>query len=673
MAPVRILLVLLFGLGWASFASSAQHALLIGIADYEGTSLSNLPGAANDLLIVKNVLVEKLGFDEANIDVIKDSEATHTGIADAFAKLRSRVKAGDSVYIHYSGHGSYTQDHNGDELNNQDDQTWVSFAARSGKYKGVDNFDVLDDEINHWLGELAAKANLVIYVSDSCHSATNTRGNTPALRAAPPLEGKHPLGEATYQSVSLDNVVRIAAARDDQTAGEFLHKSGSHYGLFTWHWVEEIDRARPGDSWRQVFERTRAGVFRRNGRTQTPQIAGRQADFGIAGGQQFEQHGIRVSEVYAGEQEIALASGAITGVTRGSIYGKAAGNVQVRITMVSATWSRAEILNGRVEAGDFLFELERSFVTQPLTVFILDTLDERSDDTADDAARGFVDSLGKGFAQVRTQPEADIVLSLRSPSPENGDLRPQPNPEAPDDEIVEMWVLAPNEQLLHEHLKAKLDDTADLQRLRRNLLRYRRVRDLHNVTTPRNESGIALGIISIRDCDQTDEGCLTLGERRIKRVPGSTPLSETRADQWQLGDLISFTIENQHWVDRYVYLYEVTSSGDIISLFPNRGAPSEARIPANESLDLFASAPRYGMEFSDAGNGSILVLTSKTEVDHHLLLQTGFESVPAIKRKSLSPLEQLLLDTATGATRGEKSFRADGWSLTHIPIRVGES
>ncbi|TGO02842.1 hypothetical protein PN36_18285, partial [Candidatus Thiomargarita nelsonii] len=87
----------------------------------------------------------------------------------------------DFVYIFYSGHGSQTKDLNGDEPSGYD-QTWVSYGARTGR-QGIDNYDVLDDEIDKWLSNLYEKTQNVVFISDSCHSATVTRGAAATSRA----------------------------------------------------------------------------------------------------------------------------------------------------------------------------------------------------------------------------------------------------------------------------------------------------------------------------------------------------------------------------------------------------------------------------------------------------------------------------------------------------------
>jgi hypothetical protein len=133
---------------------------------------------------MEGVLQERFGFQDEDSTTLKDAQATHTGIKKAFTALIARVKNDDFVYIHYSGHGSQTPDLNGDERRSGMDQTWVSYGARANtNVNDINNYDVLDDEINSWLAAIYAKTAQVIFVSDSCHSATVARGAAPISRA----------------------------------------------------------------------------------------------------------------------------------------------------------------------------------------------------------------------------------------------------------------------------------------------------------------------------------------------------------------------------------------------------------------------------------------------------------------------------------------------------------
>lgn len=184
------------------FASaSTKYALLIGIENYKGTGFASLDGPANDIDLAAKILTDKFKFSEDNIIILVNQQASHLKIQAAFTELAKKVGQDDFVYIHYSGHGSFTKDLNGDERSGFD-QTWVSFGARKNTdTANLNHYDILDDELNEWLQAIYAKTEQVVLVSDSCHSATVTRGNAPKTRAAPVDLRHHPLGKKSSQGV----------------------------------------------------------------------------------------------------------------------------------------------------------------------------------------------------------------------------------------------------------------------------------------------------------------------------------------------------------------------------------------------------------------------------------------------------------------------------------------
>ncbi|MEN8220209.1 MAG: caspase family protein [Pseudomonadota bacterium] len=163
---------------------------------------------------------------------------------------------------------------NGDERSGQD-QTWVSFGTRqSGRENEIDNYEVLDDEINAWLATVYAKTDQVIFVSDSCHSATVARGNAPVSRGLEPDERSHLLGRMAYTQLDEYHGIHIGAARDKEFAAETAGDDGKYYGLFTWHWAKALQQAQVGETWNQVFKRAQTPVVGKRGEAQRPQLEG---------------------------------------------------------------------------------------------------------------------------------------------------------------------------------------------------------------------------------------------------------------------------------------------------------------------------------------------------------------------------------------------------------------
>ncbi|TGO02831.1 hypothetical protein PN36_18190 [Candidatus Thiomargarita nelsonii] len=267
-------ILIIFLLIPTSTLAAGKHALLIAIQDYSKTTFNSLKGPANDLKLTQGVLRERFGFVEHDFIILKDEKATHTGIEKAFNALKERVKPNDFVYIFYSGHGSQTKDLNGDEPSGYD-QTWVSYGARTrSDNKDKDNYDVLDDEIDKWLSNLYQKTKNVIFISDSCHSATVTRGAAATSRAIKEDKRPHLLGKRLYQPLKTHYGIHVGAARDNESAIEQAQKDGQYYSLFTWYWTQNLQQAQIDETWNDVFKRTYAQVTRERGMAQHPQIKG---------------------------------------------------------------------------------------------------------------------------------------------------------------------------------------------------------------------------------------------------------------------------------------------------------------------------------------------------------------------------------------------------------------
>ena len=297
--------------------AAGKHALLIGIQNYNYSKyIHSLKGPKNDIELTQHVLVERFGFQNRDFIIIKDKQATHSGIERAFKNLIRRVKRNDFVYIFYSGHGSQTTDFNGDEDNGKD-QTWLSYGARSSSWsKNKNNYDVLDDEINTWLAKIYAKTDQVVFVSDSCHSATVDRGRT-LVRAVKEDKRRHLFAKRPYQRIT-HRGISIGAAGDNESAIDFPIKNDKYYGLFNWYWLQNLNIAQAGDTWNDVFKRTYAQVTRERGIMQHPQFEGNRQLKILDNGFTALPSTIRV--IFAYRNWVKIEAGSVAGITKGSVY-----------------------------------------------------------------------------------------------------------------------------------------------------------------------------------------------------------------------------------------------------------------------------------------------------------------------------------------------------------------
>ena len=668
-----------------------RHALLIGVSDYTSSGaphLSDLPGAANDLTLIAAVLQSRLGFAPENITVLRDNEATHARIEQAFQALAEQVQPGDQVYIHFSGHGSYLPDTQGHKPKGLH-QTWVSYGARAVQEGApeIDRFDILDDQLNQWLEPIDRKAGELIYVSDSCHAATNTRSpQALAIRAAPSDDQlEHPRRGQRAAPYQFQNAVLIYAARYDQVAVEITADNQQRQGLFTWHWESALQNVQPGETWEQVFTRAKHGVLRSN--NQRPQSEGPGLGRPVLGGEVNPRPAIMVKQV--GER-LTLNAGVLSGVTVGSRYGREGeSSAEVEVTATSSTFSFAKLLHGEVAVGDFLTETHRAYHTAPLKLFFMANAESaRSPLGARIQAlypAAETENNTTGYEWVSEPAAADLIIALLRPRLHEGapvfsmtDRGRNSLPNEAEDAPFEVWVLTPSEQLLGEAFRIPLESQMrGLNTLQQNLTRYRQAQFLYELAQSNSQgrARVAMRMIPYQSCqERADPSCQAVlpgiadrfYRRQEDRAVSSTELSTYTA---RVGDVVSFEYENQSlFNDLHVYLLNIAPNGAIRVVFPLRNTPGDsARLKMGETLRL--ADEQVFVRMDEPGNEAFLVLTSRQAINPYLLEQDGYVRVRASKRLGLNPLEQLLGNGMIGL-RSNTTAAITNWSMQWLELEV---
>lgn len=714
------IIILLLLLSVSSPAWAERHALLIGISQYTAggaQNLHDLPGTQNDIALIESVLQSRLGFTPDRIQVLRDAEATHRNIEQAFRSLAQQVQPGDFVYIHYSGHGSYLPDAGGHKRDGAY-QTVVSYGARApGRAESdLDRFDVLDDELNQWLKPIDERAGELIYVADSCHAATNTRGTQALVTRAAPLDDQpnHPRRGQVETPYQFRNAALIYAARADQSAHEFKTDDQQPHGVFTWHWAQALQSVRAGETWAQVFTRAADGVSRTHGNSQHPQSEGPALGRAILGGTVDPRPAVMVREVRAPREgagtTVTLDAGRLSGVNPGSRFAST-GEVpaELEITQSFATWSEARVLQGTVQRGDFLTETARAYVTGPLKLFFL-------------ASPALLDSpLGtrlqalfpatsatenrSGYEWVSDQSQADLVVALLRPQRCDGvssnqtvasppalvsqicdaeskllySIGPKGRNSLPDeteDSPPEVWVLTPGERLLHDAFRIGMaDPDAGLAALRENLTKYRQIRALSQLTQDSGGSGsVDIGLIAYDRCPEFDPQCIRLSEDEAlgyRRRPDTLPFDSLRTHTWSAGDLLSFAFQNRGRRERYVYVLDVSPSGAIEVVFPARGMLADsARLKPEEQLSLHDE--QIAVLLDTSGTHGQLILITESQINPYLLEQDGYQrTTRGTSTGTDNPLEQLLSANLDGV-RAAASFNTGSWYSQWLSFEVNK-
>ncbi len=228
-----------------------KRALLIGINKYK--SVPKLQGSLNDIETMRQILITRWGFSEKQIAMVTDEAATRAGILAALDQLVKEAGPNDTVYVHYSGHGSQVEDLNGDEPDDHLDETLVPQDGRSGDVR-----DITDDELDAIFARMRAKTAMIVL--DSCHSGTATRSLDIRTRSIPrdmrldiyrKAEDAKPKTRAIVPVMTSRFVVMTGAASHQEALDGPV--DGRYHGFFTYSLSKSLSQAPAGASPREVF------------------------------------------------------------------------------------------------------------------------------------------------------------------------------------------------------------------------------------------------------------------------------------------------------------------------------------------------------------------------------------------------------------------------------------
>lgn len=239
------------------------YALLIGINQYK--AIRNLKGAVNDVEAIKKYLEATYG-DAAKIKTLCDGEARYQMTYDTFLDHLGQAEAGDTVFFHFSGHGSRENSpkvfHK--EYTEEKNETLICHDSRTD---GI--YDLADKELAVLI-EIVAKAGVHVVVSlDCCHSGSGTRdeGN---IRQGKYDNRMRPLisyanGYYSEQLEKDDGIkipeaphIAFSACAPNQLA---IESPQNHQGVFTTALLETLKEAPASSlSYGELFEKTRIAV-----------------------------------------------------------------------------------------------------------------------------------------------------------------------------------------------------------------------------------------------------------------------------------------------------------------------------------------------------------------------------------------------------------------------------
>jgi hypothetical protein len=348
---VHLLIVLLILVGTARSKDEPPpraFALLVGCSEYPWLearygraryqSQIRLPGAANDIGLMRDAVVKLLGVPPEAVRVLagwdpanEADRPTRDNILAALASLASTVRPGDRVFIQFSGHGSQQADQDGDEMDGLDEiflPADVDAMPKRGDGGGVPGA-ITDDEFNARVRAIRDAGARVWVVMDCCHSGTMLRGGPQPVRFRaldPSLLGVElPFRSATRAAAEdekkedLRGIVAMYGAQSSRQAPEFpLPKDRSDardHGLLTFTIATQLARLSTDVTFEEFFARVLAG-YQVVYKATVPQAEGDLREMTVRGGAAAGGPQLLLSGTPGGT---VLNAGTLAGIAEGAV------------------------------------------------------------------------------------------------------------------------------------------------------------------------------------------------------------------------------------------------------------------------------------------------------------------------------------------------------------------
>lgn len=143
-----------------------RKALLCGVNAYDSVPLR---GCVNDVHNLQGVLLDRYGFQPQQVRLLLDADCVKSTLLEGWRWLTEGASPGDVLLFHFSGHGSYIPDTEGEEEDLRDEITCLQNFA----FDDPDSF-ISDDEWYEMSQAVDPRVHLLL-IKDTCHSGGSSR------------------------------------------------------------------------------------------------------------------------------------------------------------------------------------------------------------------------------------------------------------------------------------------------------------------------------------------------------------------------------------------------------------------------------------------------------------------------------------------------------------------
>lgn len=260
-----------------------RTALCVGINQYQHFPSATLNGCVNDAQNMASLLKEMLGFEDSDITLLTDQNATKANIMRELKRSVDGALTGkyNHLVFSFSGHGTQIPDLNLDDWDRADEAFCPYDLAASGAQWDRDHL-IVDDELHDLLVQLPSTVLLEIYL-DTCHGGSGLRAldvlmdRKPRYLPPPSLEAfrdiEYRYARPAHQKLlekGLSHHILWAACKTNQIAADAFIQ-GDWHGAFTWHFCREARASGNHISRSKILAKIRADLSTAHF-TQLPQL-----------------------------------------------------------------------------------------------------------------------------------------------------------------------------------------------------------------------------------------------------------------------------------------------------------------------------------------------------------------------------------------------------------------
>ncbi len=627
-----------------------------------GSETGGLQGVLRDARRMQQALAG-LGF---SVDPCVGPQATRKGILTGYQKLIDACEKGDAAVIYYSGHGGRLRAPARHGAPPGDPPTYVQCLVPHDfdKSEPTDFRGILTHELSWLLKRLTDKTENVTVLLDCCHSARMFRGVFRPKTLPHPLHvdvealvralerggikelSTGPIDLTELGAQSNPHVVRLAAARSDQSAFEYENKAGESVGMMTESLLLALADAKGAPvTWRALAERVRERVLAIEPQ-QRPEIEGPASRLLFALDERAEGDALAVAAL--GGEKALLRGGRIVGVRVGDEYAimpmSALGpSDQGRVAIATVIEVR-----GADSVAKISYEPDHHKPPEGARAFPL-KLAPRQRPVVVDAPEGVRETIAEAFAK---SPFVSIEAAARAEAPPLVTVRV---------EGQELTLARPNGELALAPGRFSPGDLSGLKQSLCTMAAAQSVRELEGTRI----RGFELDDLEV-EWGRVEQG---------KTLP--LPLTGAAIAD---GDHVYLRLKNRGARKVYVNILDIGVS-DKVTLLSQAFASGVDLEPGDEEklgaalndtwtgvrMNWPESVPKDGLRLEEF----LLVVTDKP-VSLHQVQQQGLHALPKAQHSSHpgAPLEQLIAQFFHGTTREAATFgRADGGGFLVERIR----